>query len=219
MTTNATTKVLCVRRVDWERVADEYLSGQREGFIVIGEIIDVNYAPDDGYDALLRDVVWIDREFAEKDASHKQIIPYTLIDRGTEILHYSRSKIGSESRLHGLRSVGIGGHVEIEDVAEAGDFPSDWIDNAILRELGEEIPDMTLCSRTTTIMGFVNSESTFVNRVHLGIVLWTKVDRCPTTFSPEIADPQWATLEELRKRANGGEFEEWSRLVLEGMER
>lgn len=53
---------------------------------------------------------FIDREIAEKDDTFLQIIPYVLIfNNAHEIFTYTRN--GTEVRLKGLRSAGIGGHI------------------------------------------------------------------------------------------------------------
>jgi hypothetical protein len=59
--------------------------------------------------------LWMPRSAAECDPSFKQLIPYVVVkrsDTGT-IACYRRR--GSEDRLHGLWSVGIGGHVDEGD--------------------------------------------------------------------------------------------------------
>ncbi|MBF0234249.1 MAG: hypothetical protein HQK65_14610, partial [Desulfamplus sp.] len=58
---------------------------------------------------------WLDRSVAETDTQFKQIIPYILIqaDNGNLTAIYKRK--GSESRLHDLWSMGIGGHINPSD--------------------------------------------------------------------------------------------------------
>src|SRR5580698_4271505 len=60
-------------------------------------------------------VTYLNRSEAEQDRSHKQLIPYALIVCGDKILRYRRGKGGGETRLHGLYSVGVGGHIAEED--------------------------------------------------------------------------------------------------------
>src|SRR6266542_3946898 len=55
------------------------------------------------------------RSDAEQDKRYKQLIPYVLIFCNDKILRYRRGKGGQETRLHGLYSVGIGGHIADED--------------------------------------------------------------------------------------------------------
>src|ERR1700760_4517185 len=60
-------------------------------------------------------VTYINRSEAEQDKRYKQLIPYVLIICNGRILRYRRGKAGGETRLHGLYSVGIGGHISEED--------------------------------------------------------------------------------------------------------
>src|SRR5438552_14466403 len=58
---------------------------------------------------------YLNRSAAEQDRRYKQLIPYVLILCNGKILRYRRGKGGQETRLHGLYSVGIGGHISEED--------------------------------------------------------------------------------------------------------
>src|SRR5689334_6274293 len=59
--------------------------------------------------------LYLNRSDAEQDKRYKQLIPYVLILCNDKILRYCRGKRGGETRLHGLYSVGIGGHISEED--------------------------------------------------------------------------------------------------------
>jgi len=63
---------------------------------------------------------FIDREAAEDDPSHKQLIPYCLFKYEDKILHYLRGKSGGEARLHAKGSIGVGGHINPIDTSDAG---------------------------------------------------------------------------------------------------
>ncbi|HZQ46580.1 MAG TPA: hypothetical protein VFC07_06190, partial [Verrucomicrobiae bacterium] len=60
-------------------------------------------------------LVYLNRSEAELDKRYKQLIPYVLLICNGRILRYRRGKGGQETRLHGLYSVGIGGHISEED--------------------------------------------------------------------------------------------------------
>src|SRR6266576_6204583 len=60
-------------------------------------------------------IVYLNRSDAEQDKRYKQLIPYVLIICHRKILRYRRGRGGQETRLHGLYSVGIGGHIAEED--------------------------------------------------------------------------------------------------------
>lgn len=114
---------------------------------------------------------FVERRHAENDSTLKQIIPYTLVTHGDEVLLLERLSRGGETRLHGKRSVGVGGHinpidgVSAEDVLEAG----------ARRELDEELALDTRYALSP--VGVINDESDDVGSVHFGLV---HVARCET---------------------------------------
>ncbi|MDN8777049.1 NUDIX domain-containing protein, partial [Staphylococcus aureus] len=73
----------------------------------------------------------------EEDPSYKQLISYCILENeDDEVLVYERLTGGGESRLHGLSSIGVGGHMN--DVPEAVTFEEVIRENAA-RELEEEV--------------------------------------------------------------------------------
>src|SRR5216684_40627 len=83
-------------------------------------------------------LVYLNRSDAEKDIRYKQLIPYILLICNGKILRYRRGRGGQETRLHGLYSVGIGGHISEEDNSL---FSSDrgGYQDGMRRELMEEV--------------------------------------------------------------------------------
>ena len=61
-------------------------------------------------------LVYRNRREAEQDRGYKQLIPYVMIICKERILRYQRGKGGEETRLHGLYSIGVGGHISEEDL-------------------------------------------------------------------------------------------------------
>ena len=78
----------------------------------------------------------------ETDPAYKQIIPYVLVTRGAEAFVMQRLKKGGEQRLHGLLSLGVGGH--INPVDEAGGSAL----TAGLRREGVRFVSCPTCGRT-----------------------------------------------------------------------
>src|SRR5580658_8237278 len=113
-------------------------------------------------------VLYMNRSEAEQDRRYKQLIPYALIVCGDKILRYRRGKGGQETRLHGLYSVGVGGHISEED---HGLFEharaSIGYHEAMRRELIEEV-DIEVTREAAVAV--INDDSTEVGFVHLGIV-------------------------------------------------
>ena len=110
---------------------------------------------------------FIDREAAEEDPSHKQLIPYCVFRCGEHILHYTRGKAGGESRLHAKISVGVGGHVNPVDM-DGGKTGADTYHAAVTREIEEELN--LPADHDHRIIALLNDDSNAVGQVHLGIV-------------------------------------------------
>ena len=84
---------------------------------------------------------FMDREAAEEDPSHKQLIPYALFRHGDRYLHYVRGKSGGESRLHALGSLGIGGHINPVDERTDPLGKATYL-AGVEREIEEELVDL-----------------------------------------------------------------------------
>jgi predicted NUDIX family phosphoesterase len=157
---------------------------------------------------------FVERRHAETDWSFKQIIPYCLVSCGDSIFLLRRTKKGGEARLHGLLSVGVGGHInpadeEVGDVVEAG----------VERELAEEI--VLEAPGTREPVGIINDDASAVGSVHFGIVYRIDVptpdvhvretDQLEGEFVPRETIREM--LAEERER-----FETWSALILDRMD-
>jgi predicted NUDIX family phosphoesterase len=125
---------------------------------------------------------FVERELAEQTPAWKQWIPYCILrcsgrsSGGTieGLFAVRRSKGQSEARLHGLYSLGLGGHVEPQDheaTATASASPGgDFFARSLVRELTEELhieADAAACAR---FVGILNDDSTAVGSVHAGLV-------------------------------------------------
>uniref|UniRef100_A0A831ZU84 Phosphoesterase n=1 Tax=Desulfacinum infernum TaxID=35837 RepID=A0A831ZU84_9BACT len=154
------------------------------------------------------------RRQAERDPRFKQLIPYVVaVDpRGPRVGCYRRK--GSETRLHGLESVGMGGHVTRDDAADAHDGLASVLARGIQRELTEEflaLPE-PLALR---FQGIINEEETEVGEVHLGLVFRLEVSRPEAVrVGAELHDFQWLTLAQAMRRP----LELWSRLAIKLVE-
>ena len=165
------------------------------------------------YEPLFRaDVArFLPRALAEDDPSYKQLIPYVVLRHGGQIFHYRRGSKGTESRLHALRSIGVGGHINPID---GRDFDGIYR-AALLRELGEEV-ELPPGPPELEPLGLINDDATAVGRVHLGVVHVLTLS-APTVRSREaaLADAGFATPGELRRDRD--RFESWSQFVLDGL--
>src|SRR5688572_12979961 len=110
-------------------------------------------------------LVYINRSEAEQDKHYKQLIPYVLVICDGKILRYRRGKGGQETRLHGLYSVGIGGHISEED---HGLFSNQLgYQEGMRRELMEEV---AIAEPNEAAVALINDDSTEVGFVHFGVV-------------------------------------------------
>jgi predicted NUDIX family phosphoesterase len=145
--------------------------------------------------SMMQDARLMVRAAAEEDPTFKQLIPYIILECDDEIFTYHRK--GTEQRLHGFKSCGIGGHINHTDIFDA-----------IGREINEEVE---ISSRyLLSFMGFINDNSTPVNQVHLGM-LWTAILEEPNVRPrDETKGGQFESIYEI----NPDEFETWSQHAL-----
>jgi predicted NUDIX family phosphoesterase len=141
------------------------------------------------------DIRWIERSEAETNSAYKQIIPYVVVRQSTgQILYYPRH--GAESRLHGLYSCGIGGHIDAKD---AGETFLDTVTSGMMRELSEELADFQASRIRLVYKGVINETETAVGQVHLGLVY---AGICQSGYIPhpaeELTGMDWKTPEALR---------------------
>ena len=101
------------------------------------------------------------RPVAEESPEYKQIIPYVAVVRGDEVFATRRLNKGGESRLHGLLSLGVGGHINEIDRGHG-----EWLMNCLRREIEEEIDIADF--GTLTLRGLINDNANAVGSVHLG---------------------------------------------------
>lgn len=159
---------------------------------------------------------WVPRPHAEKDPALKQLIPYVLLeDHRGHLAAYPRR--GGESRLHGLLSLGVGGHINTCDAPEAhipgGRFWTSVLRKGLARELAEEFPQAV--DGTTTLLGLINEDVSPVGRVHLGVVYHHRIPNTPATPPGELAGLAWIARTQLGTTAAPlRSFERWSQLAL-----
>ncbi len=146
----------------------------------------------------------------EDDPTWKQIITYVIFRSGDLAFAYTRGKAGTEARLHRLRSLGVGGHVDEADADGRGTLEAYEV--AVARELAEEV--VVASPGRIRRVGLINDDSTAVGRVHLGVVHLFDLDR-PDVRAREdgLAEAGFvpiASLSGLRDR-----FETWSQICID----
>lgn len=159
-----------------------------------------------------RNILYINRSDAEQDKRYKQLIPYVLIFCGNRVLRYRRGKGGGETRLHGLYSVGVGGHISEEDTGlftQAAGYHE-----GMRRELMEEV---AIENSREAAVALINDDSTEVGYVHFGVVHVMSVPGDDVVGRRSgIVGPEFVSIPEALKDL--GAYESWSRFCLENLQ-
>jgi len=149
----------------------------------------------------------------EDDPSFKQLIPYVIFrhtgDDGVQtVFEYTRGKGMGEQRLHSKRSVGIGGHISIDD-AESDD--ANPYQEGMWRELNEEVEIGS--SFRDQCVGLINDDETDVGMVHLGVVhIFDLEQPLVKPREDEIVNTSFRPVSDLLVDLDG--FETWSSICL-----
>ncbi len=172
---------------------------------------------------------FVPRPEAEDNPAWKQPIPYCLVTQGEQLFTVRRTRGQSERRLHGLWSIGLGGHVQAEDRGSGPLF-----ENSLRRELEEELAIPGLDRLQPRFLGLLNDDSNPVGRVHVGLVYRLEVPspRAPGS-EPLSSVPRQKSvrIRETSKMTGGfrslvgsqnlwqdrSRFETWSRILLEAL--
>jgi len=176
-----------------------------------------------------------ERDFMETSSHFKQIIPYLILKRGesaTErVLAYQRRVAHSEQRLGGLWSIGFGGHVEPLDRGDREVTSRGLVLATAKRELAEET-GLNLAGERFTPVGFINSDREDVSSVHFGVVFVVDLENfdggdeeilATVTAQAEPNRACWIAARDLPGKSGpergpeGGTFEDWSRIAIEGI--
>ncbi len=157
-------------------------------------------------------ILYRNRSEAEQDRRYKQLIPYVLVICNDRILRYRRGKGGQETRLHGLYSVGVGGHISEED---HGLFSrAVGYNESMRRELMEEV---AIGQAKEAAVAAINDDSTDVGYVHFGVVHVMPVNNEDVAGRRSgIVAPEFVSIAEAVKGA--AEYESWSRFCLENLD-
>jgi predicted NUDIX family phosphoesterase len=115
---------------------------------------------------------WMDRELAEQDPSHKQLIPYVVVrERGgpdERVFLMERTDAGGDPRLHRRATIGVGGHLNPVDDG------TDPLYAGLRREWAEEL--VAHWEPMFVPIGLLNDDRNPVGSVHLGVVFEVETD-------------------------------------------
>jgi len=145
------------------------------------------------------------RKHVEDDPTMQQIIPYVVCKDGDRVLVYNRGVKGGEQRLADSWSIGVGGHINMDDMCEGVVYV---LRRAADRELTEELGANKI--DTLTYVGVLKTETSEVDLVHTGIVYTATFTELPEIKEPdEIERHRWVTVKELADY----KLEAWSEVV------
>jgi predicted NUDIX family phosphoesterase len=148
------------------------------------------------------------RSRAEVSPEFKQLIPYVVIADGPSVFLMHRTDAGGDSRLHGMTSIGVGGHLNPVDEGE------DPLMAGLRREWAEELdadwePDFQL-------IGLLNDDSNSVGAVHLGVVF--RVEAAGRRVDVREHDKLLGAFADAAAiNTSRARLETWSQLVAEAL--
>ena len=157
-------------------------------------------------------LTYLNRSEAEHDKRYKQLIPYVLLINNDQLLRYRRGKGGEETRLHGLYSIGVGGHISEED---DNLFSTDiGYEDGMLREVREEVD---IEQGKAPAVAVINDDTTEVGLVHFGVVHIMQVsDQKAAGRRSGIVSPEFIPIANAVEDASS--YESWSRFCLENLD-
>ena len=165
------------------------------------------------------------RSLAEHDYDSKQLVVYVLINHGETFLSYQRTPKTTETRLKALYSIGIGGHVNVDDQMQPTLFGAkeaawkDFVLKAVRREVSEEVQIEGANALEPKLICFVNDDSNDVGKVHFGVVFVMKLAQPSVAIRGErgIGKLSFRTLPELVLMRDT--LETWSQLLVDFLSR
>lgn len=166
--------------------------------------------------ALLEECRPMRRRDAEEDFSVIQLVSVFIIRHLDRYLTYKRTKRLPESRLHGVYSIGFGGHLNPNDLLPLLNIFDPTVGIPLLeRELREEIKFESLGPTAILYRGLLYDDSREVSQQHLGLAyeVMTESDHFEIGERGFLIDAKYETLDEIRQRRHV--FENWSLLLME----
>ena len=161
------------------------------------------------YKRLATEGRFLPRAEVEEDTRWRQIIPYAVLERGTSVFLVKRLKAGTEARLHDRLSIGIGGHINPLDHANARDV----LEGALTRELREELHIRAFFAEA---VGLIHASEGPVDRVHTGVLYRVRAPgdiEVRETHKLSGGFVPWAEVAEQVAALEG-----WSQMVLRFLE-
>lgn len=142
---------------------------------------------------------------AEENVAFKQIIPYFIFRQNAQYFLMQRANTAGEARLKNKMTLGIGGHLRIDDMRNVP--VSEWG----MREFHEEV--VFGGGIKITPFGIINDERNAVGKVHLGLVFIVDGLGGDISVRSELKSGGLVSLAEIQK--NYDNLETWSQIVVD----
>jgi len=157
---------------------------------------------------------FVERAYAERTPSLKQVIPYTIVTRDGEVFLLRRNANGGESRLFNKLSIGVGGHINPVDLPTDGEARRNPIPAATRREVAEEELEI-IGTFGVQAAGILNDDSNPVGAVHVGLVQVLTVDGTVAVRETDQLEGRFVSLAEIESLLDGdANLETWSSLLI-----
>lgn len=147
------------------------------------------------------------RAEVESAREWQQIIPHLVVRSGNQVLAMRRLRAGSERRLHGQVTLGVGGHVN------AGDGS---LETAFIAGCRREWQEEVVCPVPLVgqMVGLLKDDAGAVGQVHIGVLVLVDAVSAPVEVRErEKLEGRMADLNELRVAYL--EMETWSQFVFD----
>ncbi|HEX2746803.1 MAG TPA: hypothetical protein VHM91_02295, partial [Verrucomicrobiales bacterium] len=137
--------------------------------------------------------------------------PYALFHCNGRFLHYVRGGKSGEKRLADKGSLGIGGHINSEDAAQAS-LEKDTYLTGVDREMNEEL--LLNTGYRQRIVALINDDSNEVGQVHIGVVHLFDLDSEDVAANEApITNLEFLSRADLELRRD--KLETWSTICLD----
>lgn len=166
---------------------------------------------------------YIERKpFAEDPANeYVHFIPYIVLQDtdSSKIFKYERSNKGGEARLHSMCSVGVGGHVDLDETL-LGELNYLVILETAVKELEEEL-NIDSYIEDFELVGYIYDNTDEVGKVHLGVILSLDCDHFvhndPLRGGEEdiVVGREWVELSDLKEGKYN--LENWSKIAVSNL--
>jgi len=152
------------------------------------------------------------RPDVETDPNYKQLIPYVILNHKDTFFSYRRGKPITEERLLGNYSIGIGGHISVNDPS----FFSIGYEEGLCREMTEEIEIES--KHEMKLVALLNDDTNEVGKVHFGVIHIARLDApFVTAKEKSINKVKFVSIPELKKSIH--KYENWSKICIDHIEK